>query len=80
MVTFSIFLDDQLEQMDLVPSQHKLTKNVGFSLTIKYNVKQKLMGKSRLCVVLNSAQGLNLNANEKLSFSGKLSHCLNGGM
>ena len=38
------------------------------------------MGKARLCVVLESAQGLNLNENPKLSFVGKLSHWLKIGI
>ena len=32
------------------------------------------MGKARLCVVLENAQGLNLNANQKLSIAVKLFH------
>ena len=38
------------------------------------------MGKVRLCVVLKSAQGLNINKNPKLYFAVKLSHWLKGGM
>ena len=38
------------------------------------------MGKERLCVVLKSAQGLNINANLKLYFLVKLSYWLNDGM
>ena len=38
------------------------------------------MGNTRLCVVLKSAQGFNLNAKPNLSFALKLSHFLKGGM
>ena len=66
--------------MDLDSYQVKVTRKVGSSLKIDLNVKQTQMGKARLCVVLKSAQGLNINKNPKLYFAVKLSHWLKGGM